>query len=204
MEEQLKQLDTAKALLIGLFIAGFYYLTLYDSGEMLDGQISNNQSALAAKQKELKTMEKTLVDAEKHREVSRRLGEQMDAVLRAVPEEYNSLELMKVLSDEAKVVGTSIVSLKPIDGRRQNRNRSNDKKAESPFRPVTVEVNLSGTFNQLMLFMSNLTKVSKVILVKQLTLSLDQPNKVFEVSSPIVKFTATFEAYRYAPDEGGK
>lgn len=199
MEEQLKQLDTAKALLIGLFIAGFYYLTMYDSGEGLEGQINNNRSQITTQRAELAKMEKTLVDAEKHREISRKLGEEMDAVLRAVPEKYNSLELMKVLSDEAKVVGTSIVDLKPATNMRQPRAGQDD----SPFKPVSVTVTLNGTFNQIMLFMSNLTKVSKIILIDSLSLTVKEPAKVFETASPAINYQATFMAYRYDANAGG-
>ena len=199
MEEQLKQLDTTKALLIGLFIAGFYYLTLYDSGERLEGQIKNKKNRITQLRGEIATMEKTLVDAEKHREISRKLGEEMDAVLRAVPEKYNSLELMKVLSDEAKVVGTSIVNLAPAN----NFGRGSQEDLDNPFKPVTVTVTLDGTFNQIMLFMSNLTKVSKIILIKDLSLTLKEPNKVFETASPAINYKATFQAYRYDANAGG-
>ena len=199
MEEQLKQLDTTKALLIGLFIAGFYYLTLFDSGEALQNQINNKKTSITALRTELATMEKTLVDAEKHREISRKLGEEMDAVLRAVPEKYNSLELMKVLSDEAKVVGTSIVNLQPASG---FRNQTQDE-LDNPFKPVSVTVTLNGTFNQIMLFMSNLTKVSKIILIKELSLRVQEPAKVFETASPAINYKATFQAYRYDANAGG-
>ena len=145
-------------------------------------------------------MEQTLIDAEKYREAARKLGEQMDAVLRAVPEKYNSLELMKVLSDEAKVVGTSIVDLKPI----QQANRVRAQQEDTPFKPVGVDVTLTGTFNQLMLFMSNLTKVSKVILVKKLSISLKDPKAALFASSPRLNYSAIFEAYRYDPNAGGK
>lgn len=194
MEDALKQLTLNKAIITGIFLAGFYYAAMYDSGERLEQSIQNSNSQIAAKKAELATLERSLVDSEVHRETSKKLGSEMETILKAVPEDYKSPQLMRTLSEQAKASGTSIEALAPAVNQ-----GAQDQGSE--FKPVVVSVSLSGTFNQVMLFMSNLTKVGKIILVNKLELVPTSPDSVFEENSPKLRYEAEFQAYRYEPAE---
>lgn len=193
MEEKLQQLSIGKALMIGAGAAFFYYLMMYDSGEALQNNITAAQAELQQKQADLQKMRADLAEAEQVSGEVKKLNEEMRMVKQAAPENYNSLELMKVLSSEAKVVGASIVSLTASSQQDQSLEKS------EIFLPVTVTTELDGTFNQLMLFLSNLTKVSRLIIPKKLEFNLKNPSAALETASPTIGFRAEFQAYRYNP-----
>jgi Tfp pilus assembly protein PilO len=191
VEEKLKQTTNSIAFLIGLAIAGLYYMSVYDTGESREAQIASITSEMSGLQAEIDKMNKTIVEAEKYKDIAKQLGAELDVVLTAIPEKYNSTELMKVLSAESKAVGLSILNLNPQGG---------TPGAGSFYVPVGVSVGFEGTFNQLMKFMSNLTKVNRIIVVKGLQMTVRGGG--VNTASPILSFGATFEAYRYLPGPG--
>lgn len=193
MEQKLKEIDTAKALLIGVVIAVVYYFALFDDGSSLEMSINTTQASITQKTTEIASMKKTLEDAKKHAEISAKIGAELEQVLQAVPESYNSVELMKLISNEAKVVGANILSVKGNDVKLKDTD-------EASFAPIRVDVDLTGTFNQIMLFLSNMTKVSKVILMKTINIQGAKNTMTSSTASPSLSFKASFEAYRYVPD----
>jgi Tfp pilus assembly protein PilO len=203
VEEKLKKIDATKAIGMGLLLALIYYFALYNDGSVLEMSISNARATATQKKTEFETMKKTLVDASRHKEISARLGEELKMVLQAVPESYSPVELMKLVSSEAKGAGLNILSISGAEIKL--------KDTKSNFIPINVTVGLSGTFNQIMIFLSNLTKVGKVIITKNISMGSSAGatanlNNVSDVS-PILSFNGVFEAYRYqavAPGKGGR
>lgn len=193
MEEKLQQLSAGKALLIGLGVALFYYFVMYDSGEVLQNNINNVQATLQQQRAELQGMKSEIAEAQKIEDEVRKLNEEMNMVKQAAPENYSSLELMKVLSSEAKIVGANIVSLTAASSQNQQNTEA------QVFVPVAVSLELEATFNQLMLFLSNLTKISRLIVPDKLEFVLKNPSTALETASPTLAFKADFRAYRYNP-----
>ena len=113
--------------------------------------------------------------------------------LQAIKDEpIYSIELMKLISTEAKAVGSNLVGVSGSDG---------VPTADQPdFIPITVTVSLNGTFNQMMMFLSNLTKTSKVILTKSISMTASAAPGA---ATPIVTFSATFESYRFKAEGTG-
>jgi type IV pilus assembly protein PilO len=192
VEEKLNQLGMDKAIMIGLVLTVIFYFLIYNDGSALEANLAAGRAALEQKTRELESMRKTLADAKTHQEVAARLGKDMEQVLSAVPQDYNNIELMKLVSTEAKSVGLNILSLAGGEGQASDPGKN--------FVPINVSVSLSGTFNQIMMFLSNLTKVGKVILTRDLNLTAGNST----ATSPIMTFSATLIAYRYTEKVGGK
>ncbi len=200
MEEKIQQLSVGKAFLIGLGIAAFYYFTMYNDGTVYLNQIQNSNSQLAQKQKELADMRKTIEDSRQINQLKEELEESMSSVVNAAPEDFNELELMKVLSTEAKVVGASINELKAGNNRRRFQTRAGQQAQVDTFEPINVDVKLTGTYNQLMLFLSNISKTGRLITAEKMSLKLASPTKALETASPQIEFAATFVGYKYNPE----
>lgn len=185
MEDKLNKLGTDKALIIGLVLTLIFYFFVYNDGGVLEETVATGRATLEQKTKELETMKKTLEDAKKHQEIAAKLGKDLEQVLSAVPQNFTAVELMKLISTEAKTVGLNILSLSGVEGEATDPGKN--------FIPIIVTVSLSGTFNQVMMFLSNLTKVGKVILTKNLTLTASGSAG----STTSMAFTTKLEAYRY-------
>lgn len=199
MEEKIQQLSVGKAFLIGLGIAAFYYFTMYNDGTVFLNQIQNNNNQITQKTKELADLQKTIQDSKRITQLKEELEESMSSVVNAAPEDFNALELMKVLSTEAKVVGASIVELKAGRSQRRNTGPRGQQQIET-FEPINVDVKLKATYNQLMLFLSNISKTGRLITAEKMSLKLANPSKALETASPEIEFVSTFVGYKYNPE----
>lgn len=196
MEDQLRQLTIGKALLVGLGIAAFYYFVMYDDGTSRETNIANLKTQITQQQAEIAKMNTVIANAEQIKELAKNMSENLELVKQAAPESFSGLELMKILSSEAKIVGANIVSLNDT-----NTQRVSAKDKEEIFLPVKVSAQLEGTFNQLMLFLSNLTKTKKIIISERMQLRLkDAQRASSETASPILNFSGVFVAYKYNPE----
>lgn len=195
MEEKLRQLPFGKAFLIGLVLAAIYYFGPYDSGSNLEASIQGLESQITATKAELDKIKIAIRDAEVFQETKQARGQELDTVLKAIPEQISSLDLMRILSNEAKGVGASILSINHQSGA-----RTVDPKAF--FEPVTVTVNLEGSYNTLMQFLSNLTKIDRIITISSLNLKLQDQN--IESKGPtLLRMSGEFRAYKYLPQKTG-
>ncbi len=195
MEQQLQSLSVAKAFVVGLVIAAGYYFILYDPGTSRQNAINSAQQAVTEKQTQVQSMQETLEVAARYQAIAAQLGEEMTTLTKAAPEDYSITQLRKVLSEEAQAAGVSILRLEQMQG-------SGSTEAAQSFVPITAQVELEGTFNQLMFYLSNLTKVGKIIVTKEIEIKAKEPEKVLDASSPILTLQAVFEAYRYNPKAG--
>lgn len=192
MADKLASLTIGKALIIGLGLAVAYYFMFYDDGKNLQTLLTNTKTELEKNQKEIKSINDAIKDAARFKDIMAKLGEEMGRILKAIPEKLTPIELMKIISNEAKGVGTEINRLNSPMMMRSGFNTNKDTTVF--YEPVLVDVELSGTYNQLMLFMANLTRLDKIVTVRKIKLSTsDSKNR----NNPEIKMAASLQAYRY-------
>jgi Tfp pilus assembly protein PilO len=200
MEEKLKQLTFGKAILAGLAFAAVYYFALYNSGAAIQENINTTQTQVTKQEQELAAIKKAIADAERYQMAKKTLGQELDVVLKAIPVELNAIDLMRTLSNEAKSIGVSILSINAQPAYTPPASSGNGPKPF--FEPVAVTVNLEGSYNQLMLFLSNLTKTDRIITVGTMNLQLrDSNGGVDNRGATVLKMGGEFKAYRYLPAE---
>lgn len=208
MEEKLNQLTMGKAFLIGVVLTVVYYFMWYNNGAVEEGQIATAQQEVQKSRAELEKIKQALVDAERYQKAMAELGAEMERVVKAIPAELNSLDLMKAISTEAKSVGAEINNLNAPTSSAGRSRQSPAEGATDFYEVVPIDVDITGTYNQLMLFLSNLTKLDKIITAQKLTMSISQRGSGASVGSvPIINMKASLQAYRYSPpslDESGR
>lgn len=195
MEEKLRDLTVGKSLLIGLGLAAFYWFALYDDGVAKENLITSLDSEIVVKEKEITSINQALEDAARFQEKMNSLGAEMEKVQLAMPEKLTGLELMKIISNEAKGVGAEINQINAPDGNRQGIPNSEQVFYEN----IPIEIDITGTYNQVMLFMSNLTRLNKIITTHRMSLQLVAGSAVSALTSPRVNMKASLLAYRYLP-----
>jgi Tfp pilus assembly protein PilO len=195
MEEKLKNITTGQALIAGLVLAGLYFFMFYDDGSILETNIASIRSDIQKGQTEMEDVRKAIEDAERYQKTKAALGVEMDNILLAIPIKLNSTDLMKTMSNEAKSVGAEIISLSAPQS-----FRAEPGDANTVYEPILISVELSGTYNQLMLFLSNLTRLNKIITSTKLQLSLKSSSgPVRPGTPPTLSMNASFQAYKYNP-----
>jgi type IV pilus assembly protein PilO len=194
MEERLRGITFTQSLIVGVALIGLYWGMFYDNGAKLEANIRAAESETVVLQKEIESVRKAIADAERYKQTMAALGSEIEKIVQAMPTKYTPLDFMRAISNEAKGVGTEINQITSP----QN-FRNNDPNAAAMFyEEVPIEVDLTGNYNQIMLFLSNLTRLDKIITVKQLSMeSKSRTGTEAASSSPRIDLKASFLAYRY-------
>lgn len=189
--EKINQISLGRAIIIGLVLATFYYYLGYNDGSVLTAQIASNKERSVAIQKEIKDEEVKIERINQYKKTTEALGESFNTFLAYIPEKLRNTDLMKIVSTEAKAAGANIARVSE-----QGAGARGDFYEE-----VKVSVELDATFQQLMLFMSFLTKVDQIITISKLSIS-NLSNSLFDAESSQLQITAELRGYRYLPIEG--
>ncbi len=184
--DKINQLSIGRAIVIGLVLAGFYYYLGYNNGALLDSQLAANKAKTVELQKSIKDEEAKIERINQYKKTTEQLGESFNRFLSYIPEKLRNTDLMKIVSTEAKAAGTNIV-----------RVAEQGVGVRSEFyEEVKVNVELVGNFQQMMLFMSFLTKVDQIITVSKLNIRSNSSEQL-DVTSPSLQINADLRGYRY-------
>ena len=194
LADKLAGLSIKKCLVIGVVVGGAYYLGPYDDGSEEVRLTRRANENLVQAQAELNSINRVLKQAQTYRETAEELGEQLEAALRYLPEKLTPADLMKLLSTEAKAAGANIVRVQ--DGGTQSGSE------EDFYKQIVVETELEGSFAQMMLFLSYLTRIDRIISLKTLTMSSKDSGA--STGEKQVKFTGLFVGYKYRGDNPNK
>lgn len=199
--EKLAALTYGKSFLIGLAIGAFYFFVFYNDGSLIQNNINKGKTEIDKLTNEVKAIDAAVKDAERFNKAVEALGEEMQVIQKAIPAELTSTELMRIVSTEAKAVGVQINSLAGSGGTTSNAPRAGSASRGAAgsivyYEPITVTVSLTGKYNQMMLFLSNLTKLDKIITSKNIKISADR-GKSATANNPDIQMSATLLAYKY-------
>lgn len=195
LSERLQQLTFGKALMFGLLIAGLYYSIGYDSGSSMQTSIDQTKEQIQDKTTEIKGLERQIERIMTMQKVMDVLGEEFESFLSYIPEKMSMAELMKTISTEAQAAGVGIKNL----GEVSNALSSRSKEGGQFYEELTVEVVLEGTYAQILLFLSYLTKLDKILSISQL--SMVSNARMGDRESPSITFKCFIKGYRYLPTD---
>ncbi len=100
-------------------------------------------------------------------------------------------DLMKIVSNESKVAGSSLVKIEP---------KSTAVSQFAPeFEELLLTIEMQGSFLQHMVFLSNLTKSNQILIIRKFDLIHARDGKGDE--SPTVTLNAEIAAFRYRGQE---
>lgn len=194
MEQFLRNLSLGKCFLISLVVFGIYYAMIFDNGSGFETQIATAQAEILRQEAELKGITKAEADAARYEETMKVLGDQMNRISKALPEELSTTDMLKTVTSEAKTTGLEINRVSP------NQSRGNDQKGDSFYETVDIDAELSGQFTQVMLFLANMTKLDKIVMPRSLSLQAVMPPttgiKANNVT-PRVTMSTKIMGYRY-------
>jgi Tfp pilus assembly protein PilO len=199
MKDKLQKITFGHSLLIGIVLTTVYYFSLYDDGTALNNQISSTRTQLENTTKELESLKKAIQDAERFKVAMVSLGAEMDRILLAIPAKLTSLDLMKIVSTEAKNVGVEINNINSQGKGSFSRQEDSVQFYES----VPITISLTGSYNQSMLFLSNLTKLDKIVVARNLSLN-SASAKLGSTGNPVLNASMTVEAFRYLSEDDSK
>jgi len=191
LTEMFARLTLVRALVMGLFLAGLYYVTMYDNGEAQRAMIQQSQSTIQRLQGELAQVEESLQRAKSFQSASLDLGNSIQKLLSFIPEDFRMGQLMKMISQEARIAGLDLKNMQPVV---VVQGTNNFGKNLTEFEEIGVQLELRGTFTQILSFMSSLTEKKQIFLFEKI--------KIFKTlgvqgEEELVTLTAEVHAYSY-------
>jgi Tfp pilus assembly protein PilO len=168
VEQILANLTYGRCVMINVALSALYFFLMYNDGSSLTTTITQMQSDISTKQARINTIEKAKKDADRYAETVKQLGAEMEKISQAIPKDFTGIELLKIVSTIARTVGVSINKL--ADNSSQNSYAATTTQ-DLIYDNVSVDVDISGTYNQIMTFLSALTQTDRLLVVKNLKLT---------------------------------
>lgn len=191
LTDMLNKLSTGRALLLGIVIAVFYYFAVFDSGDNHKAQIAQSQARITELETQIQENQRKLDRAMVYKKTAAEVGSTINKLLSLIPERFGMPDLMRIVSNEAKVAGSSLVDIKP--------GSSEISSVAKEFEEINVSVELNGSFLQHMVFLSNLTKINQILIIKKFDMGVAKEAKGDEPA--LVKMSASIVAFRYRGKE---
>jgi type IV pilus assembly protein PilO len=189
LEAELGKLTISKAILVGVIMAGLYYLMMYDSGDKINQNIKNVNVSISKQKDEITAIEKAIQVVEEFSKKVALLGDKFEKLIKYIPENFTAIDQMKLVSKQAKSAGTNI----------QRISQGTEGKKLNFYEELNVNVELSGTYTQIVLFLSFLTKLDKVLVMKEMSMTAAGSTKSGEARK--VQFSGRVTGYRYIDED---
>ena len=183
-EQLFRQITFLHAIVIGLFLAGGYYGFMFDDGSKIAQQITAEKKQQKQLVVEMDKVKAAVAAVAKFRKTKDQLGDKFNKLIQYRPENFSNTDQMRLISQQVNASGVELVQVS------QGGNGDKFKFYEE----LLVNVSLRGTYSDLILFLSNLTQLDKVFVVKQMAFSgggTGDPG-----TSPLLNFSATLAMYR--------
>lgn len=159
---KLAEFPPGRVVVFSLVICGLYYLVGYDSGAAHLANVESYKAQLAEIQQKSEKVDKEIDEIRALKAAQEKDSERLNILLGFIPEKLSNFEMMRTLSNEAKAVGVNINSIRD--------SGASSAKSGEFYEEIGVDVNLEGSFSQLLLFLSNLTRLNQIVTVNTLDL----------------------------------
>lgn len=183
----LARISVGRAVLIGMVLAAFYYFLVFDNGMVQESSIAQARTNVATLQAQLVDYQQKLDSAAVYKKTAAEVGNTINKLLTLIPEKFGMSDLMKIVSNEAKVAGSSLMKIEP--------KNTNISPVAAEFEELILTIELQGSFLQHMVFLSNLTKINQILIIRKFEMVHARDGKGDE--SPTVSMNAEIAAFRY-------
>ncbi len=189
----MNRITVVRAMILGMVLAAFYYFMVFDPGLVQQQQIATNNSKIEELQRLIVENQKKLDRAAVYKKTASEIGSTINKLLSLVPEKFGMPDLMRIVSNEAKVAGLSLTTVAALN--------TKISPMAPEFEELTVAVDVQGSFLQHMVFLSNLTKINQILITKKIDFAHTRDGRGDE--PPVVSMKVEIVAFRYRGSGAG-
>ena len=186
--------------LFSLVAAAVYFFTLYDSGATIEQQIVEIKAQVDVETSKKSETEKILKKEEQMRADVALLAKTYEEVKAKIPIEFDSSEMRLIVEQISNSVGIKIAKLTNTQDNRTMGPAFQQNLVEQ----VVMDYELHGHYNQILNFITELSKVEKILKVEDFTI---ETLKASNSPSTQLKMTTKVIGYKQAqptkPKVGG-
>ena len=189
---QLGEMTWSKVIVGGLIALGAYWGLYYDNGEKLETEIQQLTTRLAESERQLRETKEAMADAERFEKLVRQNEIQFEKVMEYLPQDTNSNELTRLVNQVSQLSGARVKATQPMSVAER----------KDFYEMTRIKVDLQGSFSQVVLFLSSLSKVQKLLTFDSLEIkTLEEGAVIGEGETPPVTLETTMVGYRYLKDQ---
>ncbi len=173
-----------------LAVAGYWFLSADDNAKF-EEQIKAATTEKKLTEKKLKDIQVAASDAKRFEEENKSITAQRDALSNYLPASLGVTDLIQIINREATAAGLEIV--KTTDPKLSERIEF--------YETLKLDVQLSGTYGQIVLFLSSLTKLNQLVTVDRISIDTSVKSTL---DVPRLDFKGTVIGYRYLKEVANK
>lgn len=199
MEDSLRVLSIKYVIAIGLVLPILYYLMFFKAPNELK-LITDYEQQLVELDGEIKRLDREIYEGDQVKIELENAKKEMKSLSSFFEDKPNAKTIEQVISEEARATGISFNSLQATDQRYAYQT------PEEQINPVKeyigrdiIEANFTGTFTELMMFLSYLSRTDKIVSLKKIELRTNVTN-VRSGKGTMLTFRADFETYKLLKD----
>lgn len=183
---KLGELKWSQVAMFGFLAAAVYYLLLFDDGTTLAADIDQRKAAVAEGRRKLEETKTAVANADRFQKEVETAREQFAKIIEYMPSNLTQSEMTNIVSKEISGAGAKVIRFEPVNGGNAQKNDVYDS--------VRVKVTISGTFVQIVKFLSNLSNVPKLLTFDRVQL---ENSTTVESEAPVLSFEGVIAGHRY-------
>ena len=184
----ISNLSLVQIIVIGSILTGMFYFSFYNKGIALEKQIEEANLQLQGAEKSLKEKQEELdrlVQFKQDLEIDEKA---IGVFLDYIPEEMTTVEMFRFITQEAKISGVNIEDKKDHGSEKKDMVHS-----------LKASLRVSGSFPQVVFFLSKLTAQKRILLVDQIKVENEADSQTVMASLDIYAFR--YKEKEPPPDE---
>ena len=184
--ERLASLDRSKVFLGAILLAVAYYFGLYDAGTALEASVQTAEKKFSETKERLARTQAADKNLKVFIQKVEAAEQQFKEVIEYMPPEINLGNFLQRVKDQASAAGASVQTFSP----------SSDIQKRDFYEVRKFDLQLNGNFSQIVLFLSNLSKMPLLITFDRIELSTMDA----ELDNPKLNFKGVLLGYRYVKE----
>jgi Tfp pilus assembly protein PilO len=198
VEDSIRALSIKYVIAIGLALPILYYFFYFKAPNEM-ALISSSEEKLIALDGEIKRLDREISEGDQVRVNLEVIKKEIKALSTYFDAEPNSKSIEQIISEEARATGISFTSLQPVEnqGFMPTGEESQGPSAADFIERSLIAASFTGTFIELMRFLSYLSRTDRIVSLKKIELRGGE-NGGSSNLRPVVKlsFQADFETYK--------
>lgn len=180
---QIGELSWSKVFIAGLGALALYYFTLFDDGSNHRRMYQEATVRLAESEKGLQDTKNAMADADRFEKEVKSTQQQFERIVEFMPVSMSAVTLTEIVTKQASAAGAKVTQMEPKMG---------DDRLEF-YEMTRLNLSLEGSYAQIVMFLSNLSRVSRLLTFDKIELNLAGG----EPESPQLKFVGVLVGYRF-------
>lgn len=184
LQDNIKSMPATYFIIGGLVLTILYYSSSFDDGSALQSNVDAKRQELTDLNKQISDNEAIAKDMPEYEKKLQYIGEQFQKAIAYLPSDQRNEDILRQFNLLASTTGINIISVKP-----------DDETIEKAFyEEMLIDMEMKGTYAQLTNFLSLVSKIPRIINVRDLSLKVSDTNIE---ETPILTLSGKLVAFRF-------